>query len=57
MLINVKEAKTFCHSHNKQLSRPAIAALNAKIMNTLISAINNARAFKRIGESDITYTK
>jgi len=57
MFVNVKECKKFCHDHNKQLSKPAVEALNYKVQAILLGAINNARAFKRIGESDITHTK
>jgi len=57
MFVNQKEVKKFCHDHNKQLSRPAIEALNYKVQAILLGAVNNARAFKRIGESDIIHTK
>ena len=57
MFLNVKECKKFCHDHNKQLSKQAVEALNHRVQAILLGAVNNARAFKRIGESDITHTK
>jgi len=57
MFLNIKSCKKFCHDHNKQLSRPAVEALNYKIQAILLGAVNNARAFKRIGESDVNHTK
>jgi len=57
MFLNKKECKKFCHAYNKQLSRPAIEALDLRVRAILLGAVNNARAFKRIGESDITHTK
>lgn len=57
MFLNVAECKKFCHDHNKQLSKPAVEALNFKVQAILLSAVNNARAFKRIGESDVQHTK
>jgi len=57
MFLNVKECKKFCHDHKKQLSKPAVEALNYKVQAILLGAVNNARAFKRIGESDVIHTK
>jgi len=57
MFLNLKACKKFCHDHNKQLSKPAVEALNHKVQAILLGAVNNARAFKRIGESDVTHTK
>lgn len=55
--LNVKECKKFCHDHNKQLSKPAVEALNYKVQSILLGAVNNTRAFKRICEADIQHTK
>jgi len=57
MFLNVKECKKFCHDHKKQLSKPAVEALNHRVQAILLGAVNNARAFKRIGESDVIHTK
>jgi hypothetical protein len=57
MFVNVKECKKFCHDHNKQLSKQAVEALNHRVQAILLGAVNNARAFKRIGESDVIHTK
>lgn len=55
--LNVKECKKFIHDHNKQLSKEAIESLNFRVQAILLGAVNNARAFKRVGESDIIHTK
>jgi accessory colonization factor AcfC len=57
MFLNVKMCKKFIHDHNKQLSKEAIETLNFRVQAILLGAVNNARAFKRIGESDIQHTK
>ena len=57
MFLNIKSCKKFVHDHNKQLSKEAIEALNFRVQNILVSAVNNARAFKQVGESDVTHTK
>jgi hypothetical protein len=57
MFLNVKHCKQFVHDKNKQLSKEAIEALNFRVQAILLGAVNNARAFKRIGESDVQHTK
>jgi hypothetical protein len=55
--LNVKECKKFCHDNNKQLSKDAIEALNARVKTILTSAVISVGGFKRIGATEVNFKK
>lgn len=57
MFINAKAVKEFLHEKDKQISKEGIEALNYRIQTILLSAVNNCRNFKRVGATEINFTK
>ena len=57
MFINAKQVKQFLHEKDKQISKEAIEALNYKVQAILLSAVGNCRGFKRVGATEINFTK
>jgi hypothetical protein len=57
MFINAKRVKIYVKEHEKQISKRAMEALNAKVITILLSAIHNTGHFRRITETEINFTK
>jgi histone H3/H4 len=55
MFLNVKAVKTYVKDNNKQISKNAIEALNAKIEQILLKAIKNTGHFTRITGTEINF--
>jgi hypothetical protein len=55
MLLNVKAVKDFIKSHDKQISKNAIEALNTKVEQILLGAIKNTGHFTRVTDTEVNF--
>lgn len=55
--INVSQVKKYVKENNKQISKEALIILDRKVLNILDSAISLTRGFKRITDTEISYSK
>lgn len=56
-LLNISQVKKFVKENKKQISKPALEALNVKVVNILDSAIRTSGRFTRITDTEINFTK